>query len=730
MTTTADALAHGWKLHQAGDLAGAEKIYRQVLQTDAKDANAWCYFGMACHDQDRLAEAVAAYRKALQITPDFPVALNNLGNTLRLQRRLDEAIAAFDHALSLKPDYVNAHKNKGTALVWEGHLDEALASYRRALEFAPDDAETHKNLGVIQLLQGNFEDGWREYGWRWKTDQVSLPEYSQPIWDGSPLDGQTVLLSAEQGLGDTIHFVRYADVLKKKYDCRVIVACQKALLPLMASCPGVDALVKIDEDPPPFDVFVPLLDVPGILSDDLDTFPGNVPYLSANPGLVDQWKQELDAYDGVKIGVFWQGNPGYHADRMRSVPLTEMALLGQLKGLRFFSLQKGAGVEQLDTLGGRLDVIHLGDRLDETSGAFMDTAAVLKSLDLLIAPDTAIAHVAGALGVPVWLALANVPHWPWQLEGEDTPWYPTMRLFRQTSVGDWPSVFRRIAEELRNQFPTVRPKRPEEYRLATSGMNRLTRTRDGMMLYNRHDKYVGRSLDRYGEFSEGECDLFRQLVQPGNIVVEAGANYGAHTLVLSELVGEGGIVYAFEPQRLVFQTLCANVALNGRTNVHCRPEAVGEASGRIVVPSLDYNSEQNFAGLGLGDYENGESVAVTTVDSLKLPRCDLLKADVEGMELNVLKGAAETIGNCRPILYVENDRKENSAALIEYIMSLGYDLYWHLPPLFNPDNYFGNSSNEFGRIVSANMLCIHSSVKSSIAGLRRIETPESDWQVQ
>jgi len=729
MTTTADALAHGWKLHQAGDFAGAENIYRQVLQADANDANAWCYFGMACHDQERFDEAVVAYRKAIQIRPAFPVAFNNLGNTFRLQRRLDESIASFDHALRLKPDYVNAHKNKGTALVWEGHLAEALASYRRALEFAPDDGETRKNLGVILLLQGNFEEGWREYNWRWKTDQASLPKYPQPIWDGSSLDGRTILLSVEQGLGDTVQFIRYAEVLKKKYDCRVIAACQKTLLPLLGSCPGIDVLVAQDEDPPSFDVFAPLLDVPGILGDNLTAFPTDVPYLSADPELAERWQREVDAYRGLKIGIAWQGNPKHHADRMRSVPLVEMAPLGKLKGIQFFSLQKGPGVEQLDTIGARLNIVHLGDHLDETSGAFMDTAAVLKSLDLLVTSDTAIAHVAGALGVPVWLALAYVPDWRWLLERDDTPWYPTIRLFRQAAVGDWSSVFERMSEELLEQFPDVERKRFEDYRIATSGMNRLTQTRDGLMLYNRHDMYIGRSLDSYGEFSEGECDLFRQLIKPGSVVVEAGANYGAHTLMLSGLVGEKGIVYAYEPQRVVFQALCANMALNGRTNVHCRPEAVGEAPGCIVVPSLDYNTEQNFGGLGLGDYQRGESVPVTTVDSLRLPRCDLLKADVEGMELSVLKGAVETVGEHRPILYVENDRRETSAALIDYIMSLGYDLYWHLPPLFNPENYFGNPSNEFGGIVSANILCIHSAVDSSITGLRKIETPDSDWRV-
>jgi len=172
------------------------------------------------------------------------------------------------------------------------------------------------------------------------------------------------------------------------------------------------------------------------------------------------------------------------------------------------------------------------------------------------------------------------------------------------------------------------------------------------------------------------------------------------------------------------------MALNGRANVHCRCEAMGEDSGWLFVPPLDYNSENNFGGLGLGGYQTGEKVPVTTVDSLQLARCHLLKADVEGMELSVLKGAAETIEKHRPVVYVENDRAESSRTLIEYIMSLGYDLYWHLPPLYEPGNYFNNPTNEFGRIVSANMLCVHSSVKSSIAGLQRIDSPQSDWRVK
>lgn len=728
MAATAELLSQGWRLHQAGQLKTAEQHYRQALQLAPQDPNAWCYLGMACHDQERLDEAVAAYRQALRLQPDFPIAWNNLGNSLRLQRKIDEALASFDQALRLKPDYLTAQKNKGTALVWEGRLDEALTCYERCLELERNDAETHKNIGVVLLLQGQFERGWREYEWRWKTSEITLPDYPQPLWDGAPLDGRTILLTAEQGLGDAIHFIRYAAVLKQRYACRVIAACPRPLLTLLKSCAGLDALLAQGDPLPPFDVFAPLLNVPGILRDQASTFPRRVPYLHPDEALVRKWQAELAGFQGVKIGIAWQGNRQHQADRFRSMPMKEFLPLAKLTGVRLFSLQKGAGVEQLEALTGRLDALPLGSRLDEESGAFMDTAAVLKNLDLLITSDTAIAHLAGAIGVPVWVALPHVPDWRWLLEREDTPWYPTMRLFRQPQPGDWTSVFERIASALQETYPAVQRKSWSDYRLAASGMNRLTPGRHGWLLYNRFDTCVGRSLERYGEFSEGEVAVFRQLLRPGQVVVEAGANLGAHTLALSELVGDQGTVYAFEPQRIVFQTLCANLALNSRTNVDCRCEALGETPGWAFVPPVDYRAANNFGGLGLGSYQHGERVRVVTIDSLQLPRCALVKADVEGLELSVLRGAAETIAQYRPLLYVDNERPENSAAVIEYLLSLGYNLYWHLPPLFSPANYFDNNVNEFGGAVSANLLGVHASLKAAITGLPRIHSPQDDWR--
>lgn len=732
MPTIDELLNEGWKIHQAGQLQQAERLYQQAIAAQPTHASSWCYLGISLHDQQRYDEAVAAYRRALELRPNFHIALNNLGNTYRLQRRLDDAIKAFDAALALQPNYVLAFKNKGTSQCWEGRVADALVTYQGAAKHAPDDADVHKHIGILQLLVGDFEQGWPEYEWRWKTGEIKLPPLQTPQWDGSPLDGKTILLTPEQGLGDTIHFIRYAAWLKERYACRVLFRSPKALRELLSSCPGIDGFVESYDNVPPHDFFAPLLRVPSVLKHGMAEFPKQVPYLTADAARTAEWKARLAHYPGRKIGIVWRGSATHQADSMRSIPLAEFAPLGRLSGATFFSLQKLPAAEDLNTLAGRLDIVDLGSAIDDKTGAFVETAAVLKNLDLLITCDTAIAHVAGALGVPVWLGLAIVPDWRWLLERGDTPWYPSMRLFRQTAPTDWTGVMERIAAAVAAEFPDVQTKQPDEYHLLTSGFNRVTRTKQGLMLYNRHDKYIGRSLDRYGEFSAGEADLFRQAVRPGWTVVEAGANLGAHTVCLAKQVGPQGVVHAFEPQRILFQALCANLALNSLSNVHCRQEALGETPGTVTIPPLDYSAENNFGGLSLPHAAQrdavGEEVPVTTLDSLELPRCEFLKVDVEGMELSVLKGGQKTIERWRPILYVENDRSELSPPLIEFLLGLGYRLFWHLPPLYDPNNFYRNPMNEFGRTVSVNMLGIHSSVPTNISGLREIKDAQSDWR--
>jgi tetratricopeptide (TPR) repeat protein len=454
--------------------------FQQALQCRPNFAEAHNNLGVALARLKKYDEAIAQYRQALRLRPNYAEAGSNLGNALAAQLKPDEAVAAFQTAIRAKSDYAPAHYNLGIVLAESGRLEEAVASYRQALtlrpgygealgnlghtyralgdmaqamasyqqllQLKPDDPEAHMSRAMAWLLLGDYERGWPEYEWRWQCKEFVLPAYSQPLWDGAPLEGHTILLSAEQGLGDTIQYIRYAKLVKARGGS-VLFHCPKALMKLLADCPGIDELVPQGTPPPAFDVHAPLLGLPAILKTTLATVPADVPYLHARPDLIASWRAELARTPGFKIGIGWQGNPSFRADRYRSVPLAEFAPLAQIPGVRLVSLQKGPGVEQIPKV--KFEILDLSRQLDET-GPFLDTAAVMKSLDLVIACDTVIAHLAGALGVPVWVALSSSSHFCWLVDRTDSPWYPTARLFRQRSSGDWSDVFEGMRRALGN----------------------------------------------------------------------------------------------------------------------------------------------------------------------------------------------------------------------------------------------------------------------------------------
>ena len=265
----------------------------------------------------------------------------------------------------------------------------------------------------------------------------------QPRWDGSPLEGRTILLCYEQGHGDTMQFIRYAEMVKQQGGT-VIVECQAPLVRLLAGCAGVDQVIAHGEPRPPFDVHIPLLNLPGVFHTSLETVPAKVPYLAPDPEAVTQWKKKLGRKKGLKIGIAWQGNPDFRKDCFRSIPLTHFGMLAETPGVRLFSLQFGTGREQLAQYVDSWPITDLGDEL----GDFSNTAAIMKNLDLVITSDSAPAHLAGALGLPVWVALTFAPDWRWMAKRADSPWYPTMRLFRQTKHGDWAGVLQEIQAAL------------------------------------------------------------------------------------------------------------------------------------------------------------------------------------------------------------------------------------------------------------------------------------------
>ena len=446
----------GNALQEQGRLDEAVASCQQALRLKPDSAEAHHNLGIVLAKQDKLDEAVASFQQTLRLKPDYPDAHHNLGIVLEKQDKLDEAMASYQQALRLKPDYPDAHNNLGIVLGKQGRLDEAVACYQQALRLKPDYPEAHWNRSLAWLLMGRFEQGWPGYEWRWKCKEFgSLPPFHPPLWDGSPLDGRTILVHAEQGLGDTLQFIRYAPLVHQRGG-RVILVCQPPLIRLLTRSPGIERLVAQGEALPEYDVHVPLMSLPGLLGTTLESVPADVPYLDAEPQLVEAWRHRLGSYPGFKVGIVWQGNPKFRLDRLRSIPLAQFAPLARVPGVHLFSLQKGPGAEQLAAVTDRFPVTDLGRRLDD----FMDTAAVLKNLDLVISVDTAIAHLAGALGIPVWVALPFVPDWRWLMDREDSPWYPTMRLFRQTRPGQWEDVFQRIAEALQRRLAAPAELRP------------------------------------------------------------------------------------------------------------------------------------------------------------------------------------------------------------------------------------------------------------------------------
>jgi tetratricopeptide (TPR) repeat protein len=425
-----------------GKLTEAAVFHRRALALNPAFAEAHRNLGICLENEGKHDEAICCSRRALELRPEFAEAHFDMGLAFRNKGMLDEAVHSYQRALELKPDYAAAYHNLGNALTGQLKLDEAADCYRRALELEPTDAETHNNQALLMLLTGDFVQGWAESEWRWKTGVMPSRPFPQPRWNGQPLDGQTILLHAEQGLGDTIQFIRYAPLIKA-FDGIVLVCCQKLLVRLLATCPGIDQIVAAGEELPPFDVHLPLLSAPGVLGTTLETIPANVPYLFADSQLVDQWRQRFANLKGFRIGINWHGRTGHGAFRLRDIPLECFTSIADLPGVQLVSLQQGPGRSELAQTA-HLSIFDPGDNVDKEHGAFMDTAAIMMNLDLVITSDTSIPHLAGALGVPVWLALPFAPDWRWLLDRSDTPWYPTMRLFRQKTPGDWTTVFDEI----------------------------------------------------------------------------------------------------------------------------------------------------------------------------------------------------------------------------------------------------------------------------------------------
>ncbi|MEX0678959.1 MAG: tetratricopeptide repeat protein [Pirellulales bacterium] len=421
----------------------AEAAYRQALHIRPGYVKALINLGNVLVDRERYDEAVDVLRAAVAVDPQYANAHLNLGSALRDARRFDEAVESLRTAVALDPQSAETHNNLGTALQARAEFDEAWACYQRALARNPDLADAHFSRAIHLLRGGDLEQGFAEYEWRWKCKSFSTRRFDEPRWDGSPLEGRTILLHAEQGLGDALHFIRYAADVKSTGGT-VIVECPQGVIAILAPFEGIDRLFSAGAPTGPFDVHCPLMSLPGVLGLSIDKLSRGA-YLSAEPARVEAWRKELADLAGFRVGICWQGNPKHLFDGQRSFPLRELAPVARVAGVRLVSLQKGFGSDQIGVFP--FNVVELGAELD-ADGAFLDTAAVIKNLDLVISSDTAVAHLAGALGAAVWVPLSAHADWRWFTEREDSPWYPTMRLFRQTQLDRWDDVFERMAAEL------------------------------------------------------------------------------------------------------------------------------------------------------------------------------------------------------------------------------------------------------------------------------------------
>jgi tetratricopeptide (TPR) repeat protein len=419
--------------------------YDRALAVRPDFADALSNRGATLYELKRFTEALASYDRALAVRPDAAETLSNRGAALYELKRFAEALASYDRALAVQPAYAEAHFNRGNALQELKRFDEALASYGRALAIRPDYAAAHANQALCRLLIGDFDRGWEGYEWRWQTEplQSNKPTFAQPLWLGrEDISGKTILLHAEQGYGDAIQFCRYVPMVAAR-GARVILQVPERLSGLMSTLSGAPQVRAAGKIQAGFDVHAPLLSLPLAFGTKLETIPSATPYLFASSKAASDWAKRLGPKRRPRIGLAWSGSPTHKNDHNRSINLGSLLPLFEIDAT-LVSLQKDTRGEGEKALKGQMGLLDFCDELED----FSDTAALMSNLDLVISVDTSVAHLAGALGKPIWVLLPFVPDWRWLLDREDSPWYPTARLFRQDDKCDWDSVIGRVHSAL------------------------------------------------------------------------------------------------------------------------------------------------------------------------------------------------------------------------------------------------------------------------------------------
>ncbi|NDV25553.1 tetratricopeptide repeat protein [Desulfovibrio sp. JC010] len=433
------------KAHSAGKYGEAVTHYAMALSILPDDPVLLTNLGVALREEGKFKAAETCYRRAVAVRPDSPGAFSNLGNVLRRQGRLKESVNCHRRAIELDRKFIDAYYNLGLVLQDLGKLDESIRLFNYCLKYRPGDHRINWDKSLALLSKGDFINGFELYEYRWKREELTLRHFRQPVWDGSPLNGKTIFIYGEQGFGDTLNFCRYLPLVAEAGG-KVIFECQPELVSLLEGMDGIDAIIRNGERLPDFDVQSPLLSLPRIMKHDLKSIPRKCPYII--PPAQAGFPVHVPQGTKFKIGIVWAGKPTHKNDHNRSVSIENFLPFAGIPGVTLYSLQKGPETAQREKYGCGLLVRDLGSGCED----FADTAKIMGQLDLIITVDTSVAHLAGALNVPVWVAIPYNPDWRWMRKRKDSPWYPSMTLFRQKKAGDWDLVFSSMLGALKKKI--------------------------------------------------------------------------------------------------------------------------------------------------------------------------------------------------------------------------------------------------------------------------------------
>lgn len=645
----------------------------QVAAADPRYEDVWLNLSKAESALGNVEAAERALRMGIEHAPRSASAWCQLGRGLLLQGKSEEAFAAYLQARTFEHETGDDARTTALHVVGLYEVRRPEAAVELAEDVLPQwpDATANTAYALSLLTLGEYQAGWEQYEFRWFDEPMysHRVRYDRPFWTGQALAGKTILLRGEQGIGDFIQFARYASHLKLQ-GASVMVHAREGLAALACGIDGVDVAVETLELPPKFDYYINLLSVPRVVGTTLASVPAEVPYLAVPEEATGKWRSRLDAA-GLRVGLVWSGNPNHPRDAHRSMALKALAPLWDVEGIRFFSLQKDVRPSDAPHFPPDAMLQQLGPELADLT----DAAAVINELDLLIAVDTSLAHIAGALGKPVWLLLPEHADFRWLRSREDSPWYPTMRLVRQRDGTGWQDVIARVRDMLGRVVAGERcllrgpePKVAEQPRKrGAERVSRVTEMRDGIMQYIPELDDEARALARYGEYLAHELDIAAVLLPVDGWVVEVGSGVGSHALWLARTIGAQGQVLLYEARPTVARVLRQNLEFNRLIDVVTLPRGVLESDSLPERPS-------------------GSIEPVHTIDHLDLERLELLKIRASGA-LRVLDGAETTLWRLRPRLMITVQDASLERQIVERIRGYGYRIWRAEAAIFREDNF-------------------------------------------